>query len=245
MRIFKPIDFFIPFEDNDAAKSLGARFSWERKTWYAHSPDVASCMAQRWTATSSNRTNPVAAILYFDTETDGLGGFRPPTQRLVQLAWEYDGTQGDALINDVKSINPEVPHPHSVEDCERNGVPFEVAFEPFMNALRKCDVAIAHNLDFDKGVLIYELTQRSLDATEFSALMNAKGYCTMKNTVQLCKLPPRGNERGSKWPRLEELYTHLTGEAPTLALHDAMNDVNVMRTCVRLLAERQLAGLAH
>ena len=244
MRIFKPVDFSVPFEDNDAAKSLGAKFNWDRRTWYAPSPEVADCMSQRWIATS-NQTSTISSILYFDTETDGLGGFRPPTQRLVQLAWEYAGTEGDALINDVKSINPEVPHPHSVDDCERNGVSFMVAFAPFMDALRQCDIAIAHNLDFDRGVLLHELTQRGLDATEFSTLMDAKGYCTMKNTVQLCKLPPRGNGRGYKWPKLEELYIHLTGETPTLALHDAMNDVNVMRTCVQLLADRQLAGLAH
>ena len=245
MRLFKPIDFFVPFDDNDAAKSLGARFNWKRKTWYAPNPDVAGSMAQRWKAKSNHQTDSVTTMLYFDTETDGIGGFRPPTQRLVQLAWEYNDTQGDALINDVKSINPEVPHPHSVEDCASNGVHFEEAFAPFINALRQCDVAIAHNLDFDRGVLIHELTQRHLDASEFTSLMDAKGYCTMKNTVQLCKIPPRGNGRGYKWPRLEELYTHLTGEAPTLALHDAMNDVNVMRTCVHLLAERQLAGLAR
>lgn len=244
MRLYEPVHFSVPFEDNSAAKALGARFDWETRTWYAPDQQAAARMAARWDGRGGRGKGDAIRVLYFDTETNGVGGFRPPTQRLVQIAWEFDGAEGNALIDDVEEINPAVPHPHSVETCRREGVPFDEAVAPFMAALRACDHAVAHNLDFDRGVIAFELRRRGADPREFEALMAAKGYCTMKNTVQICQLPSTTG-RGYKWPRLEELFKHLTGSAPTLALHDAMNDVTVMRTCVALLAERGLAGFVQ
>ena len=245
MRLFAPVHFNVPFEDNSKAKTIGARFDWKSRSWYAPNRRVADGMSKHWVALSSpgDRTE-ISKILYFDTETDGIGGFRPPTQRLVQLAWQCGDQWGNDLINDVQDINPAVPHPHTVSDCRACGVAFEDAFARFNAALQECDLAVAHNLDFDWGVLRHELETRGMDACALDETMASKGYCTMKSTVQLCQMP-KAKGTGFKWPRLEELYAHLTGEAPTVALHDALNDVRVLRTCVTLLGERELAGFVR
>ena len=180
-------------------------------------------------------------VLYFDTETCGYGGFRPPTQRLVQIAWMFGDRAVDYLIEDVERINPEVPHPHSVEDCRKRGVPFRTAFDAFMADVRACDRVVAHNLAFDRGILENELRLRRLDATELSGMMDSKGFCTMASTTDLCRLPPKSKfVRGYKYPRLEELYVHLFERRPSVGLHDAYNDTTVLRECHETLLARGL-----
>lgn len=237
-----PVFFDIPRNDNDLVRAMGAKFDWGVRAWYSCDDVVIAKLANRWVQKPA--VSGEMRTLYFDTETNGIGSFRPATQRLVQLAWEFDGTEGDSLIDDVEEINPEVPHPHSVKSCAANGVGFFSAMAPFVTALRQCDTVVAHNLDFDQGVLQHEYQQRGADFTEIGCLLRQKGICTMKRTVQLCRLPSKhGN--GYKWPRLEELYNVLTGETPQLALHDALNDVKVMKRCHDILCERGYTGLAR
>jgi len=176
-------------------------------------------------------------VLYFDTETDGLGGFRPPTQRLVQIAWLCGDRSRDELIDDVAEINPQVPHPHTVADCAKRGVPFRQVFDEFMADARKCQKIVAHNLAFDRGTIKHELRLRRIDPKEFEALMDEKGFCTMQTTTEMCQLP-RKFGGGYKFPRLEELYTHLFAQRPSLALHDAHNDTTVLRQCHEALLAR-------
>ena len=186
-------------------------------------------------------------VLCFDTETDGIGGFNPPRQRVVQIAWDLNDETKNYLISDVTDISPRVPHPFKVSDCRKVGVSFKDAFEDFMNALRKCDMAAAHNLSFDKGVLLNELRLRNIVSTEFLNLINEKEFCTLQKTINICRIPKTGNAArygGYKYPSLSELYVKLTGMQPKLDLHDARNDIQVLKTCITLLAEKNLAGLS-
>lgn len=186
-------------------------------------------------------------VLYFDTETDGIGGFNPPTQRVVQLAWEHANVASSYLIKDVQSISSQVPHPFKVSDCHNNGISFEHVFLKFMDALRKCDIAAAHNIKFDEGVLLNELRIRRMSYSEFMRLMKIKRYCSMENTINLCRLPKVGKAArypGFKYPKLSDLYVHLMGKQPALTLHDARNDVEVLKICINALADRGLAGLS-
>ena len=183
-------------------------------------------------------------VLYFDTETDGIGGFSPPRQRVVQIAWEYADISTSYLINDVQRISPHVPHVFQVQDCHRDGIAFEVAFNGFMAALRKCSIAVAHNINFDKGVLLHELQMRDMNTDEFLQLMNKKQYCTMQTTIDVCCIPKVGNAArypGFKYPKLSELYVHLMGKEPTLSLHDASNDVQILKECFLILRTNALS----
>ena len=179
------------------------------------------------------------SVLVFDTETDGIGGFDPPTQRVVQLAWDLDGHTTSHLIRDVAAINPAVPHSITVEDCRERGVDFEEAFAGFMDALRRCDIVVAHNMHFDEGELLHELRLRNIpDGELFTLIQDKCRLCTKLATTEFCQLPKTGagaKYGGYKWPTLGELYFKLVGAEPQLQLHDAYNDVKVLRECVTLM----------
>ena len=130
-----------------------------------------------------------------------------------------------------------MPHPHTVSDCAKRGVPFRQVFDEFMADARKCQKIVAHNLEFDRGTIKHELHQRRIDSNEFEELMNKKGFCTMQTTMEMCKLP-RKYGTGYKFPRLSELYTHLFAQRPSLALHDAHNDAIILRQCYEALLVR-------
>ena len=183
------------------------------------------------------------STLFFDTETDGIPAGHFYEQRLVQIAWECEGRATSHLIKGVTRISPQVPHSWTVELCHDQGTEFASTFNAFMQDLRECRLVVAHNLEFDAGVLRYELQQRGgrfADAIEeFTSLITQKGYCTMRNTTELCKIPKTGAAArypGYKYPRLEELYRHLMGSTPTVTLHDAANDVSVLKVCAQALS---------
>lgn len=62
----------------------------------------------------------------------------------------------------------------------------------------------------------------------------------MLNSTDLCKLPKTGNAAyypGYKWPTLQELYLFLTGHIPDCELHDAENDVMILKQCHQILLQ--------
>ena len=63
-------------------------------------------------------------VLYFDVETDGYGGFNPPKQNLIQLAWIFNGTRHSYFIKGVLSINPQVPHNITPKMLNEQGLEF-------------------------------------------------------------------------------------------------------------------------
>jgi DNA polymerase III epsilon subunit-like protein len=84
---------------------------------------------------------------------------------------------------------------------------------------------VAHNLDYDFGVIGAELVRlkRPLD------FMEIPGICTMKTTTAVCRLP-RPNAAGFKWPTLEELHGCLFGRSYEGA-HDALSDLEACARC--------------
>lgn len=48
--------FNVPYNDKDKAKELGARFSKDEKSWFAHSPEIRQKMAKFWTEKVSTAT---------------------------------------------------------------------------------------------------------------------------------------------------------------------------------------------
>jgi DNA polymerase III epsilon subunit-like protein len=78
------------------------------------------------------------------------------------------------------------------------------------------DLLVAHNTEFDVGVVCSELVRcgRNDLADRFLALPK---YCTMKN----------GTLPRARWPRLRDLYVRLFQREPEGRLHDAQTDVQV------------------
>eukprot|EP00966_Prymnesium_polylepis_P161197 3725005-Prymnesium_polylepis.1 len=42
------MDFYVPYEEKEHAKELGAKFDWNRKVWYAPNDEIAKQMQKKW-----------------------------------------------------------------------------------------------------------------------------------------------------------------------------------------------------
>ena len=112
-------------------------------------------------------------FLTFDTETTGL-----PRDRygkiddssnwpyVVQLSWILYDNETNRLfksndiirVNDDVDISPESINVHGItrKRCKEDGIPIKTALIKFQKAMKDADILIAHNLDFDKKLLMAE-----------------------------------------------------------------------------------------
>lgn len=188
--------------------------------------------------------------LFFDVETTGL----PPRSakpseyekfdgcRVVSIAWVLRDKKtiyaqryavADPGIND-EQIGAEFIHGISREIVDKYGIPMENVIHEFMDDVRKAEIIVAHNMEFDQKVVSSELFRMGCpkDADE---LMNYNTLCTMRSTTNLVKA--KGKNGSFKWPRLEELYVFLFGSSFENA-HHAMCDVDALVKCYYMLQER-------
>jgi len=192
-------------------------------------------------------------ILYFDTETNGLPHVRrAPVHvlenwpRVVQLAWKVadytnlpsEETPTPTFESREYILRPSADtvwneesakiHGISREIAEVEGVDPVVVIREFAEALHKCDMVVAHNLAFDKPIVLAEALRAKIDLK-----WPSREYCTMANTTNLLKLPFKVPKPGEyKYPKLEELYTYLfRGEVSQCRFHNAANDVECLIQC--------------
>lgn len=184
-----------------------------------------------------------------DVETNGVGGFRPPRQRVMQLAYGAWSPDAPLALADVASVYvrgagrvaPAARGVHglSPEFCETRGVSLGEAVSSLCAAMGSCDELVGHNLEFDVGCLLHQLAADGFarEHDEFLRLTRRLRWrCTMREGTALCRLP-RGSRgfrggAGFKFPRLGELYEHLFGAPPDVRLHDAAADCFVTAACV-------------
>ena len=176
----------------------------------------------------------MAKTLFFDTETNGLGQFRPtPTHRIVQMSWiTYDNEEKNYFISDgARNISYRVPHDITIPFLKEHGVPFDAVFREWMRDIQEMGssgVVVAHNVSYDMGCLLNELNVRHYPKETLEFVKSLKTLCTMKTSTGFCKLPSAYSEY--KWPKMEELYMKLhNGEKPDAKLHDSLEDCRVLR----------------
>lgn len=174
--------------------------------------------------------------LFFDTETTGLPkNYKAPYTdldnwpRVVQLSWLI--SENSEIVKESDNVI-KVDFPIPVQSSNVHGITNEVSLEKgreldtvldeLLADIADVDYLICHNLSFDLAILQSELL-RAGKTHEISKKM----FCTMKSSVQYCKLP--GNY-GFKWPKLEELYNICFQEKLENA-HDAMVDVRATFRC--------------
>jgi DNA polymerase III epsilon subunit-like protein len=144
-------------------------------------------------------------ILAFDTETIGL----PPrpsyykrfphpvdeymaysTSRLIEIAYVlYDTeTNQTVKVNSVlckpvcfKIENSNI-HGISHEFAEKHGESHKEVLKEFIKYVACADILVAHNIEFDKNIIISELTRYGLDHNVFDS---KKYICTMKLAMQV------------------------------------------------------------
>lgn len=187
------------------------------------------------------------STLIFDTETTGLVNFKlpdndPSQPRLVQLGmmvlsdkWEVMHEVGVIIKSSGFPIPDVVANIHGItyDKALRFGIPLKAALSFFSELVLQCDVVVAHNIRFDRAVIISELARMGM-----YQMLCAKEYCTMLATQPILCLPQsRGN--GYKWPKLSEAYEYFFGE-PLLDAHDALTDV---RACARIYKHLMTVGM--
>ncbi len=206
-------------------------------------------------------------FLTFDTETTGL----PRDRRgriddssnwpyIVQLSWILYDNETNRLLksNDIIGIDDSVEiskesiavHGITRKRCRDEGIPIRRAIIKFQKAMADANVVIAHNLEFDKKLMMAECARNKL-RHEF---YNSKGYyCTMKNSINLCKIEATNATTGEKYfryPRLSYLHEFLFQTIPA-GTHDALVDILICFRCYYKIVynidvaskNRQIGGL--
>lgn len=176
-------------------------------------------------------------ILVFDTETTGL----PPRSityrvtkawkncRLVQIAWRIYNECGIPIeptecfiVKPDDFIIPDVAaniHGITTEYAQKEGIDIQIILTRFEEVLKTVDLLVAHNMEFDKSLMLSELYRYKM--TNVVKEMEEKPtQCTMLMT----------SKPYEKWNKLTELYEKCFGEVPNIS-HRADAD---MEQCARI-----------
>jgi DNA polymerase III epsilon subunit-like protein len=188
-------------------------------------------------------------VIIFDTETNGLipKDKNIVTENLDKMPYIV---QLSFILFDTNSMRIVVEHdfiiqvPENIEISDEsakihgiskqisrvNGVSIQDALSNFQICLNKADVVIAHNITFDIDMIAIESLRNQMDVRkDFIRKIN---YCTMKRTVNLCKIVAVNKKDVAyyKYPTLTQLHEYLFDETP-LGTHNSMADVYICLRC--------------
>jgi DNA polymerase III epsilon subunit-like protein len=198
-------------------------------------------------------------VLLFDTETNGLPkSWNAPVSRLenwpaiISIAWQIWDISGSSahkisaaneLVAPQESIvwdtGAMAIHGISKDHARVSGRPGSQVYSEFMDAAKSVDVIVAHNLRFDKSVVLAECYR--LNASMRLDWWPRIEYCTCNNTKVLLKLPgirPTPHDP-YKMPKLTELYKFLFDRDATVVLHSAAGDCEALTQCFLELVRRR------
>ena len=193
--------------------------------------------------------------MIFDVETTGLIPKNRDTTEMphiLQISFVIFDTQFWRVVKSVDLyINVAANIEISAKITELTGITREMcdAGETIQNAMRefceeymKCDIIVAHNIEFDREMIrieIERLGQRDDDYKvynnvfnpEYEKSVNKDIYCTMKYGRNVCKIEQNGkNGMYYKNPKLVELYEKLFGMTPH-GLHSSLIDTYICLRC--------------
>ena len=169
--------------------------------------------------------------------------------RMVQVAWllcEEDGTiadeQSHIVYPDGYTIPPEVSRIHGIttEIAKKKGQPLPEVLSWFSEAVRRSELLVGHNVEFDRNVLAAEYVRSG----QKIHIHSCPYFCTMKSTIDYCKIPYPSGRKGNKWPKLMELHTMLF-DCGFSDAHDALADVRACARCFFELKQRDALTSLH
>lgn len=187
------------------------------------------------------------SILVFDVETTGLmQGYNPDYRdlrkfkncRIVSICWNIYKSNGFLIRSRYHVIKP-IGFSINNEDMATsiNKITTEIAdhgstlievLDELSNDLATISTIVAHNLKFDKTVLLSELHRLTREDI-IMKIQATDSYCTMINSTELCQLS--GYKPGAyKYPKLQELHHKLFGYN-FVGAHAANMDVNATADC--------------
>lgn len=116
------------------------------------------------------------------------------------------------------------------------GITLSDAKEKIKKDIMNCEALIAHNIIFDKNILLSEL-YRIHENELINHINNMSTFCTSKGCADVTKI--RYNSTKYKQPKLVELYSHLFGTDIDKGLHDAIYDIENTVLCFAELVNRK------
>lgn len=192
-------------------------------------------------------------IIVFDTETTGFPSSglsleeQPYVCQFAAIVYEYDfdAKTLTEIFREDQMIKPlvEIPHDSSMihgltTEMVADSPTFKEYAPRLLELFGRCDMAVAHNISFDREVIANELL-RSGFAKEF---LPEETFDTMTSTKELCKLP--GRMGGYKSPKLAELHMFLFNKNFDNA-HNALADVIATGNCLEDLIKRGICELSE
>lgn len=201
-------------------------------------------------------------VLVFDTETTGL----PLRNKYGKKACIYETTlwpyiiQLSYILYDTEKSKIVIEHDHIVKiprHCKlteksvelhgitrersiRDGISIKEALDLFSICVNAADVIVAHNLSFDRQMMLVEYI-RNNKCGPFMFKDPLQFYCTMKNSVDLCCIKATNRKTGelyNKFPRLDELHKYLFKEKPENT-HNSFVDVLICLRCYMMMAHEK------
>ena len=201
-------------------------------------------------------------VLIFDTETTGLPQTKNINQKtlgkwpnVVQFSYIIFDTELNEIVSSkdyiIKQkegvVIPEVSiniHGISNEMSQEKGENIEIILKEFFYYLRQVDLIVAHNISFDRDMIMVELLRiiygrtypkEHIDAykSDLHFLQNLTNiYCTLQEAVELCNIKAidKYGREYVKWPKLSELHQKLFGVIPN-NLHNSFIDILVTLRC--------------
>lgn len=189
-------------------------------------------------------------IAFYDTETSGLpirayeyGRLYIAQPYIVQMAWfvydtetkEYTSYEDYIKVNEMVHVSEGSINIHGITPkiLNEKGKHIIDVLNTFRHSTKHCNMYVAHNVAFDKPLILKEC-----ERNDISAIFNstAQQYCTMKSNIERCGIIKtyRGKE-SFKYPKLLELHEHMFPEDHksliVAKLHNALHDVVLTARC--------------
>jgi len=189
----------------------------------------------------SEMDDPIRGYVAIDTEGTGLFRYDQPADadgqpRMASLAMifltpelEVEREYHQFIRPDNWSMSAEASKITGLTDeyLNEHGIPVIEALNEYQSAIDNGYVFTAHNSQHDAKQLRAELRRAGMD-DKFEQTPN---ICTMRTMTNICKIPPKGNRGGYKWPALSEalLFIHAEQLGDHSALNDARGVVELLR----------------
>jgi DNA polymerase-3 subunit epsilon len=183
--------------------------------------------------------------LFFDTETTGLPKDRKKDATQGSHNWPDPVSIAWIVTDDSKAVRAKyyiiqpkgwkIPedsikiHGITQRMAETDGVPLIHALGEFMRDLRQVDVVIAHNIEFDKNVILAAVLYHCKD--DVAMKWPRYEFCTCEGAREITKIPLLRPNLYFKFksPKLSELYEYtFKCSPPESILHTSLGDTQIL-----------------
>lgn len=206
------------------------------------------------TTLKMNNDIKMSKVLIFDTETTGLIPNRidslancPYLLQLSFIIFNFNTRSIDKIYNEYVQIPNDINYDEEKiyqitgitrEKCNHVGKPISDVLSEFYEAYTQVDGVVAHNINFDRKIILIELMRNKLDDkySMFNMILEKKEECTMLLSRNLCNITAinKNGQSYVKYPTLSELYTRLFNVVPTNLHNACMDTIYCMRCYLKL-----------